>query len=170
MSVVGAGALPPRVSQKRRPAGPSLRRPGGNWGGPEPSSEPSLPAASPPRNGDSRANPGSLTLSFLPPSGGLSPAHSPRAAPGDSLPASGPPSVCPPQRGGPRPPGPPTGMGRKTEKRRVWEPPGASCAHILSFFLTWFRRGKRERLWVWDLSAGPGVSVWMCARGGGTGG
>lgn len=59
------------VCQKGRPAGPSLRQSGGDWGGPKPSSEPSLPAASPPRLRDLRTNPGSLTPSSPPRSRGL---------------------------------------------------------------------------------------------------
>lgn len=58
--------LPHGVCQKGRLAGLSLRLSGGNRPGPEPSSEPSLPAVSPPRFGDiraRRANPRSLTPS-----------------------------------------------------------------------------------------------------------
>ena len=60
------------VCQKGRPAGPSLLQSEGNWGGPKPSSEPSLPAASPPRLRDRRTKPGSLTPSSPSPSRGLS--------------------------------------------------------------------------------------------------
>ena len=76
------------VCQKGRPAGPSLRPSGGNWGGPKPSSEPSLPAASPPRLGHRRTKPGSLTPSSLPRSRGLSRASQPARFPLDPLPAS----------------------------------------------------------------------------------
>lgn len=102
------------VCQKGRPAGPSLRQSGGNWGGPKPSSEPSLPAASPPRLRDRRTKPGSLTPSSPPRSRGLSRASQLERFPLDPLPASRRAKSVSPPRSGTRRRGSLTGM-RRTE-------------------------------------------------------
>ena len=144
------------VCQKGRPAGPSLRQSGGDWGGPKPSSEPSLPAASPPRLRDLRTNPGSLTPSSPPRSRGLFRAPQPAHFRASWRPNFFLLREAAPVEGAPL-------RGREGElNREVCGSNRGPLAPHLSLPSYLVPSGEeRKRCWF-GILAGKSVSVWMC--------